>query len=357
MYVLKSLEKPFIVNFEITSQCNQKCSFCSAQLSKYQREDLPTKDVLEIISKIAKEGIYSIFLTGGEPLLRNDLPLIIGQCLDYGMNVSLSTNGVMETEKMAELVAFTGLDEIQVSIQAPDKVHDKIVGVDGALVQSFEGIRNLVNAGLRITIASVATRVNYSLLPELAEKVAIMGVKYFRVLRLMPHSRDMLQEMVPYEEMRMLVERLTHLEEELGDFTISIHTSPGFSDERFYDPREYKILHPLCHTCTAGKASFGILSNGDCIPCLELKKPEFICGNILHDSLSEIWSSKPMSLLRHATPDNYHGKCEECELKWSCYSARCVAYNLGKDILGDDESCYRLIEERNNATSLKTIRG
>ena len=117
MYVLKSLEKPFIVNFEITSQCNQKCSFCSAQLSKYQREDLPTKDVLEIISKIAKEGIYSIFLTGGEPLLRNDLPLIIKQCLDYGMNVSLSTNGVMETERMAELIAFTGLDEIQVSIQ------------------------------------------------------------------------------------------------------------------------------------------------------------------------------------------------------------------------------------------------
>lgn len=356
MYILKSFEKPFIVNFEITSQCDQRCSFCYAQLLKYRREDLPTKSVLEIISKIAKEGIYSIFLTGGEPFLRNDLPLIIKRCLDYGMNVSLSTDGTMVTEKTAKLIASTGLDETQVSIQAPNEIHDKIVGVDGALTQSFKGLRNLIKAGLRVTVASVATRMNYSLLPELAKKVAVMGAKYFRVLRLMPHSYDMLQQIVPYEKMQILVERLSHLEEKLEGFIISIHTSPGFLDERFYNSREYKIVHPLCHTCTAGKASMGILSNGDCVPCLELKSPEFICGNILYSSFSDIWNSKPMSLLRSVTPDNYHGKCGECEFKWSCYSARCVAYNLGKDILGDDKSCYRLLE-KSNASSLKLSRG
>lgn len=340
---LRNLQKPFIVNFEVTSQCNLECTFCCAQLSKYRREDLPTKRVLKIISKIADEGIYSIFLTGGEPLLREDLPVIIKECIDRGMNVSLSTNGTEATSRIASTIASAGLEEIQVSIHAPDDTNDEIVGVKGATIHSFDGLRNLVEAGLRVTVAGVAIRTNYTLLPRLADKVAKMGAKHFRVLRLMPHSYDTLREQVPHQEMQALVRRLFSLEEELEGFTIEIHSSPGFSDASTYDPREYRILHPLCHTCTAGKVSMGILSNGDCVPCLELKAPELACGNILRDSLSEVWNSRPLSLLRTVTPDKYRGECGKCEFKWTCYSARCVSYNLRGDLLGDDESCYRLL--------------
>lgn len=346
---LKTLQKPFIINFEITSQCNQDCNFCCAQLSNHRREDLPTKDVLVIISKIAYEEIGSIFLTGGEPLLRQDFPLIIKECIAYGMNVSLSTNGTEATSEIAKAIAAVGLEEIQVSIQAPDDTHDRIVGVKGAITRSFQGLRNLIETGLRVTVAAVATVTNYSLLPELAKNVANMGAKHFRVLRLMPHSYDMLQQIVPHKEMQMLVRRLLRLETNLDDFTIEIHSSPGFLDPSTYDPREYRILHPLCHTCTAGKVSMGILSNGDCVPCLELKAPELVCGNILRDSLSEVWNSKPMSLLREVTPHRYHGKCGECEFKWTCYSARCVSYNLRGDLFGDDESCYHLSNSTKNS--------
>ena len=340
---LKSLQKPFIVNLEVTSQCNQDCFFCSAQLSKYPREDLPTKAVLEIISKIAKENIYSIFLTGGEPFLRRDISLIVKECIARGMNVSLSTNGTEVTGQTAKRVASAGLEEIQVSIHAPDGTHDKIVGVHGVLERSFTGLQNLVNAGLRVTVAAVATCASYKQLPELAEKTAKMGARHFRVLRLIPHSEETLRQTVPHNETRILVRRLKQLEKELKDFTIEIHTSPGFSDTSTYDPREYGIVHPLCHTCTAGKLSMGILSDGDCVPCLELKEREFVCGNILHDSFSKIWRSDSMSLLRRTIPHGYTGKCGQCEIKWTCYSARCVSYHLHHDLLGDDPSCYRLL--------------
>lgn len=340
---LRSLQRPFIVNFEITSQCDQDCYFCSAQLSKHRRRDLPTGQVLEIISKIVEEGILSIFLTGGEPFLRRDLPLIIKECIDHGMNVSLSTNGMEANARVSKEIVSAGLEEIQVSIQAPDDINDEIVGVRGAVKRSFVGLQNLIEAGLRVTVAAVATRENYLLLPYLAQKVAEVGTKHFRVLRLMPHSYHMLGNLIPESEMKTLVKRLILLESELDGFTINVHSSPGYSDTLSYDPREYKIVHPLCHTCTAGKLSMGILSNGDCVPCLELKAPEFECGNILHDSFSKVWNSNPMYLLRSATPDNYHGKCGECEFKWTCYSARCVSYNLNGDLLGDDESCYRLL--------------
>jgi radical SAM protein with 4Fe4S-binding SPASM domain len=142
----------------------------------------------------------------------------------------------------------------------------------------------------------------------------------------------------------MLVRRLKDLSDRVSDFVVSIHTGAGYSDAEFYDIEHWeKILHPLSYTCSAGKVTMGILSNGDCVPCLEIKNPKMICGNILHEPLAAIWSSKPMSLVRRTTPAKYNGKCGKCELKWTCYSARCIAYNLTGDILGDDVSCYRIL--------------
>jgi len=345
MCALNSLERPFHINFEITNRCNHGCYFCSAELRKYCRKDLPTRDIIRIISKIANEDVYSVFLTGGEPLLRKDLPLIIKECLDYGINVSLSTNGVMADEKTSKLVASAGLEEIQVSIHAPNEIHDKMVGVEGAIEGALKGLKNLIEAGFSVIVAAVPTKMNHPLLPELAERVQQMGARCFRVLRLMPHSRSVLEQIVPYREMQMLVKRLSGFAHRLNNFAASIHTSAGFSTEAYDLEHWEKILHPLSHTCSAGKVTMGIMANGDCVPCLEIKNPKMICGNILHQSFSEIWDSKPMSLLRLATPDKYRGRCEECELKWTCYSARCVAYNLEGDILGDDVSCYRLIRD------------
>jgi radical SAM protein with 4Fe4S-binding SPASM domain len=334
-----------MVSLEITSQCNLNCSFCSAQLLKFSRPDLPTEYILEIVKKLASEGIYSIFLTGGEPFLRSDLSTIVKKCIDLRMDVSLSTSGTEVSKKAANEIAASGLEEIQVSIHAPDSTHDMMVGVQGAMERSFAGLQNLVDAGMAVTVAAVSTRANGLLLPELAEKVAKMGAKHFRMLRLMPHSHDVLQQVIPYQDMQRLVEYLILLEtklQTLNDFSIEIHTSPGYLDKATSDPREYGIVHPLCHTCSAGKLSMGILSDGDCVPCLELKDSHFSCGNILRDSLDSIWNSEPMLKLRSTTPDSYTGECGKCQIRWTCYSARCVSYNLHGDLCGDDSSCYQL---------------
>ena len=280
--------------------------------------------------------------TGGEPLLRNDLPSIIKECLAHGINTSLSTNGILANRNTCKLIANAGLKEIQVSIHAPNPIHDEMVGVDGALNHALKGLKNLVEAGLSTIVAAVPTRLNYQLLPELAGKVKKIGARCFRILRLMPHSEAVLQQTVPYEEMKELVKKMKDVTTEPDDFAVSIHTTAGFSTDQYDLEHWEKILHPLSHTCSAGKVSMGIPSDGDCVPCLEIKKPEMICGNILQDSLLDIWSARPMLLLRSATPDKYKQRCGKCELKWTCYSARCIAYNLESDILGDDISCYRL---------------
>ena len=68
-------------------------------------------------------------------------------------------------------------------------------------------------------------------------------------------------------------------------------------------------------------------------------------GNILESSVTELWNHPKMVMLRKLTPADYTGICGQCERKWTCYSARCIAYNLTGDLYGDDLSCYIVRDE------------
>lgn len=339
---LNSLTRPFSVSFEVTNKCNLDCVFCSARLKEYSRDDLTTEQITNIIARLADEGILDVFLTGGEPFLRSDLAEIIDACLRRGMNITLSTNGTNVSAEAAKSVLAAGLDEIQVSLHGLASVHDALVQRIGAFDSARQGLRHLVEAGLRVSIAAVAMKSNYQDLPALARETAKRGAKFFRLLRLMPHSIQLAAEQLSEPQMIGLAQELSNIQTEFEDFTVRIHTSPGLGDERFWTSREHALVHPLCHTCTAGKLSMGILANGDCVPCVELKQPEFVCGNILRDGVGEVWGSKPMRQLRQIAPEKYVGECALCEAKWTCYSARCVAYHLCSNLLSDDVTCYRL---------------
>lgn len=340
---LRGLSRPFTVSFEVTSRCDLNCFFCSARLQEFGRSDLDTEGCIRILDSLFKKNVFSIFLTGGEPVLRQDLPKLVHHCVSKGANTLLSTSGVGVDRILALALYEAGLDEVQVSIHALNQLHDEIVGASGAFQSAVQGVEALLAAGMRVTVAAVTTRRNVKALPDLARLVARMGVQHFRAQRLMPHSTELLGKVAPKEDFLLMARELVALDKEFPNFQVHVHATPGLLDAPdLFDKREFGIVHPLTHTCSAGKTSMGILSNGDCVPCLELKDNEFFCGNLLTDLLDEIWSAKPMKRLRKAGPANYTGECSQCELRWTCYSARCVAYRMTGDLLGDDSSCYLL---------------
>ncbi len=258
------------------------------------------------------------------------------------MNVTLSTNGMHADAGTALALRDAGLEEIQVSIHGTRGVHDKLVRLPGAFERTVVGLRNLVEAGLRVSVASVGMKSNFGCLPELARLTAEAGAKYFRLLRLMPHSPELLAEIIPSGDMISLCSELLQIQGTATDFTVRIHSSPGLDDERYWSASEHQLVHPLCHTCSAGKVTMGILSNGDCVPCVELKGQQFHCGNILQGTLEDIWNAPAMQDFRGVKPEKFGGRCGACEAKWTCYSARCVAFHLDGDVLADDRTCYRL---------------
>ena len=345
---LRFLSRPYTVSYEVTSSCDLGCYFCSARLKEFGRHDLGTAGAIRILDALIQEQVLSVFLTGGEPLLRSDIVDLVRHCTANGVNTLVSTCGVGIDRVLAVALFDAGLDEVQVSIHGVGALHDQTVGVPGAFEAAMEGVDAFLSAGMRVTVAAVTTRRNVQHLPALARAAADMGVHHFRAQRLMPHSHELLEEIPPREEFVKVTHELAEMNRALPSLAVHVHATPGLLDEGpdVFDKREPSIVHPLTHTCSAGKTSMGILSNGDCVPCLELKDPEFLCGNMLSDSLEAVWNAGPMKLLRDAGPATYQGRCGECELRWSCYSARCVAYHLDGNLLGDDISCYALQAER-----------
>ena len=192
-----------------------------------------------------------------------------------------------------------------------------------------------------------ARRVGKLVAGILLKELASVGVRKFRVLRYVPsHRKDMLKHIPPREIVMKYIPIIKETAKK-HNIDLLLGTPPGLYPSSYSSvDMIYEGVHPAIYTCPAGKTEFDILPNGDVYPCMSFKnKPEMYCGNILEKSVYELWNSKPMRMLRQLTPADYTGICGQCKRKWTCYSCRCVAYNLTGDLYGDDLTCYIVREK------------
>ena len=203
----------------------------------------------------------------------------------------------------------------------------------------MEGIKNLVEEGFNVTVATVGTKINFEHLPDMVDLTGGMKVQMFRILRLMTFTLDMLKLIVPAD---MLIEVITEIHKrsyKYPDMSVLLSTCPFPRTEKSSLPN---LLHPVSTTCQAGKLKMDILPDGTVVPCLSFRGTEFVIGNIITHEVVDLWNHPKMRMFRTLTPAEYNGKCGKCSNKWSCYSCRAISYLLTGNIYGDDISCYEL---------------
>ena len=338
------LKAPFIVDFEITQRCPYRCFFCEADIPAIKpASELSTNEIFRVLQILVKAQVLNIFFTGGEPLLRNDLPDLVSYCFDLGLDPCVSTSGFSLDGSGVKQIIDVGLDSIQVSIHGPKNIHEMVVGKEGSYAIATSSLEVAAERGVRVEIACVGLKENLEYIPDLICEVAPFGVQFFRLLRYVPgYRKEMLKHIPPKRLVERCMPEIERAARECG-VEIALGFCPGL--ERATTPL-FRGIHPVAFSCPAGKTSLAIMPNGDVYPCIFFKnRPEMLCGNILRDSVSEIWNNPGMVIFRRLTPGDYTGICGHCERKWLCYSARCVAYNLADDLYGDDLSCY-IVRER-----------
>ncbi len=139
------------LRISVTDRCNFRCTYCmpAEGLDWMAREDLLTYEELTRIARVCVErfGFDGIRLTGGEPTVRANLPVLIEQLSSLGVDLSLTTNGTTLTN-LAPALASAGLERINISLDSLKRERFEQITRRDELDKVLEGIDAAVGAGL-----------------------------------------------------------------------------------------------------------------------------------------------------------------------------------------------------------------
>lgn len=175
----------------VTDRCNLRCVYCmpAGGISLQSHSDiLRYEEIAEIVRVAAENGVREVRLTGGEPLVRPDLPALVRMLAEIpGIeDLSLTTNGLL-LEKYASDLAQAGLKRVNISLDTLDAVKFARITRGGDLGRLWAGVQAAGEAGLEpIKLNVVVMRgVNDDEIPDLA-RLTLSHAWHVRFIELMP---------------------------------------------------------------------------------------------------------------------------------------------------------------------------
>jgi MoaA/NifB/PqqE/SkfB family radical SAM enzyme len=290
------------ITVEITQQCLQRCVHCSSVASRLSQQALTKEEVVNIAQDFTRLGGRTIELSGGEPLLYNDILDIIPILKNLGLEVNIFTCGEIAESgdlgsiirKTAEALKCRRVDKVVFSIHgANSRTHDDITRIENSFSHAVTFMKELIKEKMYVGIHFVPMSPNFEEFRDLVDFAAELGVKEINVLRFVPQGRGQTNRdslVLNKGEVAQLIELLASAENrrdirvKVGshlDFTFLLDGHP---------PKE----------CMAGVRKCLVESNGNVIPCAVFKgmkdadENDYVAGNIRETSLTEIWRASPI---------------------------------------------------------------
>ncbi|WP_333656624.1 GTP 3',8-cyclase MoaA [Methanothrix soehngenii] len=158
------------IRIALTPRCNLRCIYCHHEGELLPGGEIPGEMVVSIAKAAAELGMRSVKFTGGEPLLRKDLDLIVAR-IPQSLDISITTNGILLAER-AEALARAGLDRVNVSLDSlqPNRYCQITGGRPGDLERVLAGIDASREADLLpLKLNFVVLKRNESEVPEMID--------------------------------------------------------------------------------------------------------------------------------------------------------------------------------------------
>ena len=286
---------PINAEIGLSGACNHRCIFCCIDYMGYVPAFLSKEIMHERMNEMCKNGLKSVVFAGnGEPLLNKDAVNIINDTKTLGIDVALSTNGVLFTEEVAR-ECMQSISWIRFSTSAgTESTYKKIHrGKDGDLEKVFNNIYNAANLKKKYNMKTVLgvqivmTPDNENEIVMLAKKVKELGVDQFSVKSLgwTPMTESDLRNTVNrteyYANRDILIQELEKLND--GNFK-AIYRGNRIS--KITKERRYK-------ECYASPFHVCIDANGDVVPCCVFLGVSGMCfGNIYENTFEAIWNGE-----------------------------------------------------------------
>lgn len=356
-----SSDKKPVVVWNITRRCNLKCVHCYAHAKDIEFDnELSTDDGKRIIDDLSAFGAPVILFSGGEPLVRKDLPELADYAVSKGMRAVISTNGTLITAGIAKTLKEIGLSYVGISLDGMKAIHDKFRGINGSFEKALDGIRNCQNAGIKVGLRFTVNKQNVVDVPkvfDLLEEMEVPRVCFYHLVYT-GRGSELIDEDLTHEESRKVVDLIMDRTRDLHDrgkpkevLTVDNHADGPYLYMRMLreDPERAKEVLELLNMNEGNSSGHGI----GCISWDgEVYADQFwrhkSYGNVKDRPFSEIWTDPEDKLLLQLKEKKKHvkGRCATC--KWLDICAgnfRVRAEAVTGDVWAPDPACYLTDEE------------
>lgn len=257
--------QPISGTFELTTRCNLACTMCyiaeHACNKDMMSKELSAKEWVSILKQASENGTTFATLTGGEIFLRRDFFDIYEPVREMGLVITLFSNATLITKSIASRLSSLMPNKIEVTIYgaSPD-TYEKVTGLRKGFELCINGIKNLLESGIKPVIKSTITRDNINDVDEMEKIVHELGLQFKKSWLLNKRTDGKISKI---EDSRLPSEKILVLEEE-------IYTKKKEEKEKnqFASETRDGIFY-----CLAGKTSFVINSSGEMSACPDLPLP------------------------------------------------------------------------------------
>ncbi len=327
---------PMALLAELTYRCPMQCSYCSNPIgSRDSVNELTTEQWHSVFQEAQDLGVLQVHLSGGEPLLRNDLNDLIQSCSQSNLYSNLITSGItLSKDKLIEFKK-SGLNHLQLSIPAPnEEVSYLTTGYRNALEQKIK-IANYTNElQIPLTINTVIHKDNIDLLPEIIELAITLKARRLEIAHTQYHG-------IAYQNKEQLLPSLKQLEKSIVLVEKAKETLNSQLQIDHVIP-DYYAKYPKACMGGWGRVGLNITPSGKVLPCHAAETIKFLqFENVQNTSLSSIWFDSD-SFNQFRGTEWMPERCKTCERKNIDFGGcRCQAMSVTGNANETDPACYK----------------
>ncbi|MCC9089562.1 MULTISPECIES: sporulation killing factor system radical SAM maturase [Bacillus] len=266
---------PISCTLQLTNACNLGCSFCYASSGKPYPEELTCSQWINVMQKLAAQGVADVTLTGGEAKLIRGFKEIVMAASSLFTNVNVFSNGLNWRQEEVELLSHLGNVSVQISIDGKSDTHDSLRGRKGAFQESMETIKQLAEVNVPVIVAMTINEMNADQVAEVVDHCAKANASIFRAGKTLSVGRATKNFKVLETSFEQRVQsQLQQARHKWGHHLNIIdweHEESSFTTD----------------FCTPGYLAWYIRADGYVTPC---QLEDISLGHILTDSFSDIGS-------------------------------------------------------------------
>jgi 12,18-didecarboxysiroheme deacetylase len=359
-----SKDKKPVVVWNMGRRCNLKCVHCYAQSKDIEyKNELTTQQGKDLIDDLAQFGAPVILFSGGEPIMRKDLPELAQYARSKGMRAVISTNGTLIDKKMAKVLKDIGLSYVGVSLDGMRETNDKFRGMKGAFDAALNGMRNCLAEGVKVGLRFTINKKNVKDIPaifDLLEKEKIPRVCFYHLVYAGRGSKLVEQEL-SHEESRKTLDLIMDRTKALHDkgFPIEVLTVDNHCDGPYVyfrllkeDPKRAAEVYELLQMNQGNSSGIGIgcVSWDGSVHADQFWR-HYSFGNVKGRKFSEIWTDTTNELMaglksRKPLIKANADRCAHCKWFDICNgNFRVRAEAIYGNVWADDPACYLTKEE------------